>query len=132
MLTAPALIGKKVVLHEASKFTAMQLYRAAIAAGCVVVGTAYRGPVTAETVRRVKPDFVLVDIEPAAMDGLDAIAEAAADSGACLVVVSAEFLHNQELARSLGASGYLCKPFTSDMLAPALELAMRSHGECTG
>jgi len=125
MATASPLIGKKIVVQEPNCITAILLDRAITKAGCMLLYVSKDSLETAEIVRHVRPDLVLVDLDQSEAEGNCSSALPAAESPACLVVITAEPGDcAQERARSLGASGYLCKPFSVESVVPTLERAM--------
>lgn len=129
--TAPAslsrqsdLQGKRVVVVEDEGVTQMQLRRALTRAGLLVAGTASNGQDGVETVLRERPDIVLMDIRMPVMDGIEATGRIMAEYPVCLLMLTAfSDEENKVKAQKAGASGYIIKPITGEMLIPILEKA---------
>lgn len=91
-----------------------------------VVGTASNGLEALEQYKKYKPDLVTMDLTMPKMDGLEAI-QAIMDYNpqANILVISA--LSDKATgirALKYGACGFICKPFTDEELAEALEEMM--------
>jgi len=122
-----ALAGKRVVICEDEGITQLQLRRALTRAGLTVVGVVGSGQEAVETVLRERPDIVLMDIRMPVLDGLEATRQIIASYPVCILMVTAYANEgNQEKARLAGASGYLVKPITSDVLLAALQDALQT------
>ena len=120
----PDLTGKRVVVCEDEGVTQMQLRRALVRAGLSVVGSAMNGQEGIEITLRERPDIVLMDIRMPIMDGLEAARQILAAYPVCIVMLTAFADETyQEQAKALGASGYIHKPITSDVLVPMLQEA---------
>lgn len=120
------LAGKTVVLHEISGIASLNLSRALARAGCLVVGRASDWRESAELVRRTKPDFVMVDIELPEIDDVTVIGRAIAESSSCLIIITPDAPSAaEEQARTLGACGYLCKPYSTEFLTFSLQQALQ-------
>jgi AmiR/NasT family two-component response regulator len=119
-----ALQGKRVVVVEDEGVTQMQLRRALSRAGLQVIGTAANGREGVETVLRERPDIVLMDIRMPVMDGIEATGKIIAEYPVCLLMLTAfSDEENKVRAQAAGASGYIVKPITGEMLIPVLEKA---------
>jgi len=90
-----------------------------------VVGEAADGEAAVATVRRLRPDVVLMDVRMPAMDGIEAtrriLAEPTAD---CRVVILTTFDLDEYVYAALraGASGFLLKDVTPEQLVAAVRL----------
>jgi DNA-binding NarL/FixJ family response regulator len=85
---------------------------AALAPGCVVVGTARDGRTALEAARTLQPDVIVLDISMPGMSGLEVAALLRkAGSTAALVFLT---VHEEEefvqAARAAGGIGYVVKP----------------------
>src|SRR5579859_5975776 len=69
---AMSLKGKRVILCEDEGVVLMHLRRILTRAGMVIAGQTNRGDEAMALVARERPDIVLMDIELADMDGLEA------------------------------------------------------------
>ena len=92
----------------------------------MLVATASNGADAVEKFQIHKPDVVTMDLTMPQMDGLECIEKLVAlDDGVRILVVSA--LSDKATgiqALSLGASGFLCKPFSDEELVAALDELM--------
>jgi response regulator NasT len=103
----------------------MQLRRALTRAGLSVVGIATNGREAVETTLRERPDIVLMDIRMPVMDGITAARQILQQHRVCIVMLTAFSNEEyQQQARSIGATGYIVKPITSDVLMPMLQRAL--------
>lgn len=121
------LAGKRVVIVEDEGVMLMQLKRILTRAGCQVVATAINGQEGVEAALNERPDLILMDIRMPVMNGLDAARRILAEFRVCLVMLTA-FSDEATLveAENMGASGYIVKPVTADVLLPQLERAWRA------
>jgi DNA-binding NarL/FixJ family response regulator len=92
--------------------------------GIDVVGEASDGVEAVETVRRLRPDVVLMDIRMPAMDGLEATRRILAQSPDCRVLMLTTFDLDRYVYSALvaGASGFLLKDVTPEHLVAAVRL----------
>jgi CheY-like chemotaxis protein len=81
------------------------------------VATVHHGAAALELVQHVSPDLILLDLSMPIMDGWSFVSQYRRDakSGARIVLLTG---HQQapDIARSLGADGYITKPFELDEL----------------
>lgn len=100
--------------------------------GYEVVGEAGDGARAIELVRELRPGLVMMDIKMPGTDGLEAASVIAAERLAPVVILTA-FSQRElvERARDAGAMAYLVKPFSSDDVVPAIELAASRFAELT-
>lgn len=88
-----------------------------------VVAIAHNGRQAIEMAREHKPDIALLDINMPEMDGLTAIETLMRENPhmACVVMSAERDRTYLQRAISVGARGYLIKPFTSDALVSELQ-----------
>lgn len=81
------------------------------------VATVRHGAAALELVRHVAPDLILLDLSMPIMDGWSFVAQyrRMAKESARVVLLTAN-PQAQEIARTLGADGYITKPFDVDEL----------------
>ena len=88
-----------------------------------LVATATNGDVAVEKFKLYKPEVITMDLTMPQMDGLECIEKLVElDPGVRILVVSA--LSDKATgikALELGASGFLCKPFSEEELVEALD-----------
>ncbi|MDF8264805.1 response regulator [Luteipulveratus flavus] len=91
--------------------------------GFEVVATARTGSEALDSVRRHRPDLVLLDVHLPDMSGLDVLRALRAEGldVEVLMVTAERELDSVRAARLTGAVGYLVKPFSQDDLAGRLE-----------
>jgi DNA-binding LytR/AlgR family response regulator len=80
-----------------------------------------------ETIRRWRPDVVLLDLQMPGLTGFDVIARIDTDPLPVIIIVTAYDQHAIQ-AFEAGAIDYLLKPVSADRLASALERASRLLG----
>jgi len=93
--------------------------------GHEIVGEAETGQTAIDLYEKVKPDLVILDILMPDMNGLEAlkkIREIDPDARVLMCTASEQSSHVQE-ALSLGAKGYIVKPFTKDVILSTIENA---------
>lgn len=92
-----------------------------------VVAIAHNGRQAVEMAREHKPDIALLDINMPEMDGLTAIETLMRENPylACVVMSAERDRAYLQRAISVGARGYLIKPFTSDALVSELQRVMK-------
>ncbi len=83
--------------------------------------TVRHGAAALELVRHIAPDLILLDLTMPIMDGWSFVGQyrRTARPGARIVLLTAN-PHAAEIARSLGADGYIAKPFGVDDLLDKL------------
>jgi len=88
-----------------------------------IVETAPDGPTGIETVKRLRPDIVLVDLMMPGMDGYEVCRRLIADQSTAripIVLLTARQNLDPERVRLSGARGVITKPFDLDALAPSI------------
>ena len=81
------------------------------------VATVRHGAAALELVQHIAPDLILLDLSMPIMDGWSFVAlyRRKARAGARIVLLTGN-AHAAEIAKSLGADGYITKPFDVDDL----------------
>lgn len=81
------------------------------------VATVRHGAAALEMVRHIVPDLILLDLTMPIMDGWSFVSQyrRSATESARIVLLTAN-AHAAEIARTLGADGYITKPFDVDDL----------------
>lgn len=121
------VLGKKVVICEDEGITRMLLSEVLTEAGLDVVGTAANGKQGVTKVLREVPDIVLMDVKMPVMGGFEAASEIMKTQKPCLIMLTAfNDGPSYEMARSLGASGYITKPVDDERLITELVSAWNS------
>ncbi|ACL56684.1 protein-glutamate methylesterase/protein-glutamine glutaminase [Methylobacterium nodulans] len=112
--TPPAASRIKVLVADDSAVVRGLVSRWLEEAGCEVVATASNGRIAVETLDRVSPDIVLLDIEMPELDGTQALPRMLAKRpGLQVVMMSTLTQRNAEISLrclALGAIDYLPKP----------------------
>ena len=93
--------------------------------GHEIVGETETGQIAIDLYEKVKPDLVILDILMPDMNGLEAlkkIREIDPDARVLMCTASEQSSHVQE-ALSLGAKGYIVKPFTKEVILSTIENA---------
>ena len=90
-----------------------------------VVGEACDGVAAVETVRRTRPDVVLMDVRMPVLDGLEATRRLLADNGAAqrsriLILTTFDLDEYVYTALAAGASGFLLKDVSAEKLIAAV------------
>jgi AmiR/NasT family two-component response regulator len=114
----------RVLVAEDEALIRMDLVEMLGELGYAVVGQAFNGEVAVEQAVALQPDVVLMDVAMPVRDGLSAATEIIEARIAPVVMVTA-FSERDTVAHaaSLGALGFIVKPFTRSDLSPAIELA---------
>lgn len=105
-------------------------------AGHQVVGQAKTGEEAIEMQQRLKPDLVLLDILMGQMDGITALQQIMRQDPQAKVIMVSALGHEekQQQALSLGASGFVRKPFRPEGILGELQrvLAAKSVAPSAG
>lgn len=127
---AADLTGKRVLICEDEGISQMQLRRALVRGGLIVVGSAANGRTAVEMALKTRPDIILMDIRMPVMDGIEALRQISAQVETCVVMLSAfsDDEYRRE-ASEAGATGYIVKPVTGDTLLPALSRIWARYNE---
>lgn len=95
-----------------------------------VVGEARNGSIAVELAERLKPDIVCLDVVMPEMDGLEALREIKSTRAETQVVMitGSPSANNVQEAMTLGANGFIVKPFNAAKILDTLAALPRSPG----
>ena len=115
----------RVVIADDEAVIRMGLSHMVTTLGHRVVATAANGDEALETVKRLKPDLLLLDIKMPEKDGLT-VAEILAGEMPLPIVMLTAYSERSLIERAANASvmGYLVKPIHENKLEPTIELAI--------
>ncbi len=123
---------RRVVIAEDEALIRLDLAEMLAEEGYDVVGQAGDGQRAVELARELRPDLVVLDVKMPRLDGISAAEQIGAEGIAPVVILTAFSQRDLvERARDAGAMAYVVKPFTSDTLVPAVEIALSRHAERT-
>lgn len=113
----------RVMVVDDSEIIRMKVSEVLASENYEIVGSAKNGLEALEQFKLLKPAVMTLDITMPMMDGIETIRKIMeTDSDVRILVISALADKTTLLkAMSLGAYGFLCKPFTDDNLADAIE-----------
>ena len=95
-----------------------------------VVGSAGNGAEAAAKSKELLPEVVVMDVEMPIMDGLEATRFIKANHPAIVVVLVSGSSELMALSASVGADGYVTKPFSADaLIGKVLDLCKRNDGQ---
>ncbi len=121
-----SLKGKRVILCEDEGVVLMHLRRILTRAGMVIAGQTNRGDEVMALVTQERPEIVLMDIELADMDGLEATRRIleAAGKPTCIVILTA-YTDDEHIRQAwdAGACAYITKPIEPNAFLRHLEQA---------
>ncbi|MEM7340007.1 MAG: response regulator [Actinomycetota bacterium] len=120
----------RVVIAEDEPLIRLDITESLSEEGYEVVGEASNGAEAVQLVRDTSADVVILDVMMPEVDGLTAAREIMGDRLAAVVILTAYAQRDLvEQARDVGAMAYLVKPFKSEELVPAIELAVARFRE---
>lgn len=91
-----------------------------------MVGEASNGPAAVETINRLKPELVFLDIQMPGLLGTEVLRHIAHQP---FVIFTTAYAQHAATAFELGAIDYVLKPFGADRLAKSLERVRSAIGE---
>ncbi len=96
--------------------------------------SAYDGPSAVESLRRVKPDLILLDVNMPGMSGFDVCSVIREDPFTMNVPVifltAADSTRQKVTGLDLGAQDYIVKPFDPNELLARVRSALRTKASC--
>ncbi|HUR23587.1 MAG TPA: response regulator [Acidimicrobiales bacterium] len=123
-------MGTRVVIAEDETIIRLDLKEILEEEGYEVVGETGRGDEVVDLVKATQPDLAILDIRMPGMDGLTAAREITSERRAAVLILTAFSQRNLiEEARDAGALAYLVKPFQTNELIPAIEVALGRFAE---
>lgn len=127
---SPAQPVRRVVVAEDEAVIRLDIVEMLREVGYDVVGEADDGESAVRLTEELRPDLVVMDIKMPVLDGISA-AERITKARIAPVVLLTAFSQRElvERARDAGAMAYVVKPFTTNDLVPALEIALSRHQE---
>lgn len=92
-----------------------------------VIGEARNGSIAVELAERLKPDIVCLDVVMPEMDGLEALREIKSTRAETQVVMitGSPSANNVQEAMTLGANGFIVKPFNAAKILDTLAALSR-------
>jgi two-component system, response regulator PdtaR len=94
--------------------------------GYLVVGEAEDAQRALALARKLRPELIIMDVQlPGDMDGIAAAEILTAEQSAAVLLLTG--FNSSDLAQraaAAGATGYVVKPLTEDMLGPAIHIAL--------
>jgi len=116
------------VVAEDEALIRMDLVEMLTEAGFSVVGQAGDGRQAVELAKALAPDIVIMDVKMPVLDGISAAEEIIAENISPVLLLTA-FSQKSLVQRAVdaGAMGYVVKPFTSQDLFPAIDVALARY-----
>lgn len=122
--------GLKILLADDEALLRLDLREMVADAGYEIVGEAADGAQAVELARRLRPDFIIMDVKMPVMDGLTAAKIIAGEAIAPVLLLTAYSQQDiVEKARDSGVIAYLVKPVREEQLFPAMEIAVSRFQE---
>lgn len=113
----------RVMVVDDSEIIRMKVTEVLSSENFEIVGSAKNGLEAVEQFKLLKPDVMTLDITMPMMDGIETIRKIMDTNADVRILVVSALADKSTLlkAMSLGAYGFLCKPFTDISLAEAIE-----------
>lgn len=120
----------KILLADDEAILRLDLREMLGDAGHEIVGEAANGEEAVELARKLKPDFIIMDVKMPVMDGLTAAKIIAEEEIAPVLLLTAYSQQDiVEKAKDAGVIAYLVKPVREEQLFPAMEIAASRFAE---
>jgi two-component system chemotaxis response regulator CheY len=121
----------KCLIVDDSAFARFHMRRLMDSFGNVQASEAANGNEAIREYRRVRPDFVLMDIVMPGLEGVEAVKEICAADPAAKVIMISSLSHKEKVAEAFaaGARYFIPKPVTTMVLREAIEEVMRAIGK---
>ncbi|MBG9979475.1 ANTAR domain-containing response regulator [Facklamia lactis] len=118
----------RILIVDDEKITRMDLKEILINSGYDVVGEAKDGFEAITSSSRLKPDLVIMDIKMPGLDGLSAAKRILHNETAASIVLLTAYSDMEfiNVAKEIGALGYVVKPIDERSLIPTIELAIEN------
>lgn len=118
------LRGLKILLADDEAILRLDLREMLADAGHQIVGEAGNGEEAIAMARKLKPDFIIMDVKMPIMDGINAAKVIAAEDIAPVLLLTAYSQQDiVDKAKDAGVIAYLVKPVREEQLFPAMEIA---------
>lgn len=129
-MTEPSGSRPRVLVAEDEAIIRLDLVETLREIGYDVVAAVGDGAKAVELAGALRPDLVILDVSMPVLDGLSAAEQIrSADIAPVLMLTAFSQRDLVQRATEAGAMGYLVKPFSSEDLAPAIEVALARHRE---
>ncbi|MCQ2373077.1 MAG: response regulator [Phascolarctobacterium sp.] len=120
----------RVLLADDEALIRLDLREILTDAGHDVIGEAANGQEAVDLARRLKPDFIIMDVKMPVMDGLAAAKIIDQEAIAPVLLLTAYSQQDiVDAARDSGVIAYLVKPIREEQLFPAMEIAASRFAE---
>jgi two-component system chemotaxis response regulator CheY len=121
----------RCLIVDDSAFARFHMRRLMDSFGNVQASEAANGNEAVREYRRVRPDFVLMDIVMPGLEGVEAVKEICAADPAAKVIMISSLSHKEKVAEAFaaGARYFIPKPVTTAVLREAIEEVMKSIGK---
>lgn len=120
----------RVLLADDEVLIRLDLREILTDAGHDVIGEAANGQEAVDLARRLKPDFIIMDVKMPVMDGLAAAKIIDQEAIAPVLLLTAYSQQDiVDAARDSGVIAYLVKPIREEQLFPAMEIAASRFAE---
>lgn len=120
----------KILLADDEAILRLDLREMLCDAGHEVIGEAANGEEAVELARKLKPDFIIMDVKMPVMDGLTAAKIITAENIAPVLLLTAYSQQDiVDKAKDAGVIAYLVKPVREEQLFPAMEIAASRFDE---
>ena len=105
-----------------------RVLRATLTAHCYVIIDAKTGEEAIESVRKEKPDLVLLDVNMPGMGGVEACREIRRSSNAPIIMLTVRSAERDKVAAlDAGADDFVVKPFGIEELLARIRASLRRH-----
>lgn len=124
--------GVRIALADSSSDTRQLLKTILESMGAEIVGEAIDGQQAIDMAMQQQPDIICLDVEMPTMNGIDALARISAEHPDIKAVMVTSQADRNTVMRtiSLGACGYLFKPYKSDQIETTLRKVVRYERKC--
>ena len=116
----------RILVAEDETIIRLDLVEMLTEAGYEVIAQAENGAVAVELAKQHKPDLAILDVKMPEMDGITA-AEQIILLAPVLMLTAFSQRELVERARDAGVMAYVVKPFSINVLVPAIEIAISRH-----
>jgi two-component system, response regulator PdtaR len=118
---------RRVLVAEDESLIRLDIVETLKENGFEVVGEASDGAMAVELATKLKPDLVVMDIKMPNLDGISAAEQIGTLKIPVVLLTAFSQRELVERAAEVGAMAFVVKPFTSNDLMPAIEIALSRH-----